>query len=179
VQSVRDSVVEPAAIGFSGLLLLLLTQNGFQRMQLLWVLLGLLVVFVVMCVLLRGQYIVVLNRALLGWKAAPEPRSLSGNVDTLQRALESLNPDEAINSFLAIKHADPTAAKLLLPQILKHPLAEVRLHGLRQIQESRETRATGLVRSLLEIEESPAVKSEALRTLSLLTGENKTENHKL
>ena len=175
VQSVRDSVVEPAAIGFSGLLLLLLTQNGFQRMQLLWVLLGLLVVFVVMSVFLRGQYIVVLNRALLGWKDAPEPRSLSGNVDTLKRALESLNPDEAIDSFLAIKHADPTAAKLLLPQILKHPLAEVRLHGLRQIQESRETRATGLVRSLLEIEESPAVKSEALRTLSLLTGENTPE----
>src|SRR5262249_34917547 len=136
VQSVRDSVVEPAAIGFSGLVLLLLTQAAFQRTQLLGVLLCLLVMFVVLCVFLRRQYIIVLNRALPGYTAAGDTEfgPEYDDADALKRALESLNPDEAIHSFSVIKRAGPIAAKMLLPQILKHALPEVRLHGLKQIQ---------------------------------------------
>jgi hypothetical protein len=74
-----------------------------------------------------------------------------------------------MNSFTAIQRGNPTAAKILLPQILKHVSAEVRLFGLRQIRETRETRAADLVRRLIETEESVAVKKEALRTLPFLT----------
>ena len=171
VQAVRDSVVEPLAIGFSGFVLLGLTQAAFRRTQLLWVLLLLLAVFTTLCVLLRKQYIIILGRAMS--VRAPDDLVLSpdfdsGNMEVLVRGLNSGEPDEVIRSFKLIQKTNPLAAKIYLPQILKHTIPEVRMYGLRQIQETRETGAAGLVRSLIEIEQSPGVKSEALWTLSLL-----------
>jgi hypothetical protein len=161
VQAVRDSVVEPFAIGFSGVLLLVLTHAAFQRNQLLWILLLVLVVFATLGAFLRRQYVRILNKSLPG-------RSDAGDVETLARGLESSDPNEVIRSFTLMHRANPLAAKVYLPQILKHAIPEVRLHGLRQIQETRDARAAGLVRSLIESEQSPGVKSEALSTLSLL-----------
>jgi len=171
VQSVRDSVVEPLAIGFSGIVLLVLTRASFQIPQLLWVLLLVLTGFVMLSVFLRRQYINVLGKSLPG-RSGVEDAAMSAEfeeVDALKRGLESLHPGQVMNSFTAIQRGNPTAAKILLPQILKHESAEVRLFGLRQILETRETRAADLIRRLVETEESPAVKNEALRTLSFLT----------
>jgi hypothetical protein len=161
VQAVRDSIVEPFAIGFSGFLLLVLTQAAFQRNQLLWILLLVLAVFAVLGAFLRKQYIRILEKSLPG-------HSDSADVEILARGLDSRDPDEVIRSFTLIEQANPLAAKLYLPQILKHAVPEVRLFGLRQIRETRETRAAGLVHGLLETEQIPSVKSEALSTLSIL-----------
>jgi hypothetical protein len=78
-----------------------------------------------------------------------------------------------IRSFTRIQRANSLAGKIYLPQILKHAVPEVRLYGLKQIQETREARAAGLVRSLIEIEQSLSVKREALLTLSLLKEEDR------
>lgn len=169
VQAIRDSVVEPVAIGFSGLLLLVLTYAALVRTQLLWIMLLVLALFVTLSAFLRKQYIVVLARALSGGRAHdPAPDSNPEAVEVLARRLASVDSDEVIRSFMLIQRANPLAAKLYLPQMLKHPVPEVRLHGLKQIRDGREARAAGLVRSLIETEELSSVKSEALLTLSVL-----------
>jgi AAA family ATP:ADP antiporter len=166
VQAVRDSIVEPFAIGFSGLVLLVLTRAAFQRNQLLWILLLILAVFVILAGLLRKQYIRVLGKALSG---TPDTE----DVETLARGLQSRDPNEVIRSFSRIQRVNSLAGKVYLPQILKHAVPEVRLYGLKQIRETREARAAGLVRSLIETEQSLSVKREALLTLSLLKEEDK------
>jgi AAA family ATP:ADP antiporter len=169
VQAVRDSIVEPVAIGFSGLVLLLLTYAAFGRTQLLWILLLVLALFLTLSWFLREQYVVVLGKSLSGSTSEnPSPASNSETVEVLARRLASVDPEEVIRSFMLIQRANPLAAKLYLPQMLKHPVPEVRLHGLKEIRNTRESRATGLVRSLIETEEVSVVKSEALLTLSLL-----------
>ncbi len=169
VQAVRDSVVEPIAIGFSGFVLLALTYAAFQRTQLLWILLVVLTIFVTLCTLLRKQYVVILGKALFGRKADDSALSSHAeNLEILARGLEREDPDEVIRCFMRIERENPLAAKVYLPQILKHPASQVRLHALKQIQDTRETRAAILVEGLIATEQSPAVKSEALLTLSVL-----------
>jgi hypothetical protein len=171
VQAVRDSIVEPVAIGFSGLVLLVLTYAAFGRTQLLWILLLVLALFVTLSAFLRKQYVVILGKAVAGGAAAaddPAPGSNAETVEVLARRLASSDSDEVIRSFMLIQRANPLAARLYLPDMLKHSIPEVRLHGLKQIQETRETRAARLVLSLIETEQVSSVKNEALLTLSLL-----------
>src|SRR5262249_45914918 len=114
-------------------------------------------------------YIVILGKALSGSTVDdPAPASNSETTEVLARRLASIDPDEVIRAFMLIQRANPLAAKLYLPQMLKHSVPAVRLHGLKQIRDTREGHAAGLVRSLIETEEVPVVKSEALLTLSLL-----------
>src|SRR5262249_53448702 len=112
VQAVRDSIVEPFAIGFSGFVLLVLTTwAALQMKQLLWILLLVLAVFTILGALLRKQYINILGKALSGNPG-------SGDVETLARGLDSRDPDEVIRSFTLIQRANSLAAKIYLPQIL-------------------------------------------------------------
>lgn len=171
VQSVRDSVVEPVAIGFSGAVLLALTRASLRTPQLLAVMLLPVALFVTLSVFLRRQYVIALGKALPQSPTPSEPASGPDVADAvaLKRGLESIDPEEVLRSFSLIQRMNPTTAKVFLPQILKHQSPVVRLFGLRQIRETGEIRATDLVRRLIETEESIHVKSEALRTLSLLT----------
>jgi AAA family ATP:ADP antiporter len=177
IQAVRESVVEPVAIGLSGLLLLVLTrQAGFEVAQLLWILMIIISVFMTLCALLRKQYVVVLGKALPGHSSAiKDQRALNSrykDIDALKRDLASPNVDEVIHCFNLVEQANPLAAKLLLPTILKHELPEVRVYGLKWVQQHKDSRATLLVKSVIETEESPVVRSEALTTLAMLTGES-------
>jgi hypothetical protein len=176
VQGVRESIVEPVAIGLSGAVLLALTRSaGFQVPQLLYVLMVLISLFTATAVFLRREYVGVLKKSLPGQtiteKTVVDKTTLGSrykNIEDLHRDLESSNPEQVIHCFNLIGHMDPIAAKVLLPKILKHVLPEVRLHGLRWIKETKEARATVLIQSLIENEESVAIKQEALKTLAIL-----------
>jgi hypothetical protein len=175
VQAVRESVVEPVAIGLSGVSLLLLTRlAGFQVPQLLWILMIIISVFTTLCVLLRKQYVVVLGKALPGQSSAIQDQTALNSrykdIDALKRDLGSSNADEVIRCFNLIEQANPLAAKLLLPTILKHELPEVRVYGLKWVRKHKDSRATVLVKSVIETEQSPTVRTEALATLAMLAG---------
>ena len=94
---------------------------------------------------------------------------MSETLEVLAQRLASADSDEVIRSFMLIQQANPLAAKLYLPEMLKHPASQVRLHALKQIQDiPRRPALSILVEGLIATEQSPAVKSEALSTLSVL-----------
>jgi hypothetical protein len=131
-----------------------------------------LAAFITVCMLLRREYVVVLGKALTGPTSTSETSLGSDykDLDDLKRDLESSDPQIVIRCFTQIKNADPIAAKALLPRILEHVSPDVRLYGLKWVQATKDARASVLIKSLIEREESSIVKQEAIETLSILSG---------
>lgn len=172
-QTTIDGIVYPVAGGLSGLLLYLLT-NYFQldSLQLAYVLLPLVVIWLVTTIALGRLYPRRVQQALRqrivrgGSAFTPDRASL----DMMQQHLQSPHPGAVLYALDLLATHDLEALQQCLPSLLVHPTAEVRLAVIAQIETLGSPQLLALLEKSLVTESDDGVHSAALRTLSTLGG---------
>jgi HEAT repeat protein len=168
VQTIRESIVEPMAIGLSGVLLLLCTSvASLSALHLLYIVLGLLAACVALSIVLRHEYTRVLLHALTkkrlrGLHVTLEDHS---SLEIVQRGLESPNASEVIHCLQILEENEHPSLVSSLLQVIEHPEPKVRHYVLDRIGSLQLSPATDLVRQRVASETSAVVRGHALRTL--------------
>lgn len=171
VQAWRESLVQPASVGVSALLLLGLTRYlPDPTPALLGVLLVVSLLWVALSRELRSRYTRRLTRAL-------ERRSLpleeldfdnSALVDLLDESLKGDQAADIIYSLVLLERMQVPTLPLLLEEALAHPREEVRAHALGRIAALAPGELAEPLVDRLQREESPALRGRMLPALCLL-----------
>jgi ATP:ADP antiporter, AAA family len=172
VQALRDSIVEPMAMGLSGGMLLALTSLlGFGVLQLSYGLAVVLVVFSMLSVLLRREYVVALGRSLSRRRPIDDSALLSNasSLAVIRQRLQTADAAEAIDCLGLLKTIDPEALRDELPRMLTHPRPEVRQDVLRRLREETAPADVRALQDVVRAETVPNVLGEAVRTLCSYT----------
>lgn len=168
-QTVLESVIEPAASGVAGLLLLALLAGGsfFNYILLL------LVAAWIICVFLTNQaYIQALTAALSGrtirqfsfdWMDA-------GSRDLIRQGLASPYPGEVIYFLDLLENSGHETVGASLKSLISHPEPAVRGDVLRRIERLGLSTYLPRVRNRVRLEAHPQVKGAGLRALAALSG---------
>jgi HEAT repeat protein len=171
-QTLAEGIVQPFAIGFAGLALLVLnTFLGLRAVGLSWFFVGIIILLCVSIALINRQYPRVLSQALArrewggGTAAAPADQA---SLNLLREALGSPHPATAIYGLDMLERADPAAAVQLLPNLLQHQTAEVRRTALARIEQLRLRGASQAVRDSIATESDPQARAAALLALAAL-----------
>lgn len=170
-QTVTEGVVYPLGIGLAGGLLLLLTGVlGLNVVHLAFVLILILALWITISVLLIRGYPEMLMKALAKRRLGSPALSFSdgSSVTVLQEALQSPHPGAVVYALDMLAEASPESLAASLPDLLDHPVAEVRHEALRRIERLDLTPALDRVRRRMEVEDAPPVRAAALRTFAAL-----------
>lgn len=177
-QAAVESIVGPLAGGVAGLALLFLTRvAGFSVLHLVAALVGILLLWTVVAVLLRGAYTRALlhalsRRKMVGMGAlVPDAET----VKIVAARLTSPYPSEvsyALDLLERMGDADTLLAQL--GPLLEHPSPEVRADAAARIERRRMRPLVPALRARAEREEDPAVQSRLTRALASL-GEGDAE----
>ncbi|MFP4390285.1 MAG: HEAT repeat domain-containing protein, partial [Desulfococcaceae bacterium] len=155
VQTVTETIVEPAASAVIGALLFLFTAVwGFSGQDLLypiWVVIGL---WIAMALLLRKEFVEALTQALVKRRLGSQALSLhdAKTIDTVQKRLSSDTPGDVINTLSTLEEADHPEVERLIVARLDHPHPDVRIHVLQRIAERRITQAAKPLQDMLQRE---------------------------
>jgi AAA family ATP:ADP antiporter len=171
VQTAVEGLAYPVSIGLAGLVLSLLTTFfAFGAIQLVYVLLFILTVWIVLAIHLGRGYQMMLAQALA--KRRLDARSVmvvdGSSIAVLQQTLHSPNAGAAIYALDTLKAMEHESLPAALEGLLAHPALEVRQHALRCIEELGLTSAQTAVRQRVSQEPSARVRGTALRTLAAL-----------
>jgi ATP/ADP translocase len=136
-QTVVNGVLYPLSIGLAGLFLILLgTVLGFDDVQLTYVLILILGVWLVVGISLGRAYPRRLQKALkqrlLGGVDMPAPDR--AGLEALQEALSNPRPGPVIYALEVLEEAEAEDLDLYLQELLAHPHSEVKLDVLRRIE---------------------------------------------
>jgi HEAT repeat protein len=175
-QAVRESIVEPVAIGLCGVLLYLF--RSILHLSATWVLLvtaGTCAVWAVLGLLLRKEYTVRLVQALTARRLDGGDLSLHDpSVEpALRKGLRSPKAGQVIYSLTMLDQAGHKLTDGDLIELLSHPQPSVRRHVLRQMEARPSAEALAAVTDRLAVEEDPAIRGDILRTICAL-GEGAT-----
>jgi AAA family ATP:ADP antiporter len=173
IQTMADGIVQPLAIGLSGLLLLVFnTMLGFRAIQLSFLFLGIAAVWLAVILALRREYPAALARALakrrLGASTAAFVDQAYGNV--LHQSLDSPHPAAAIYALDLLEQSDPGSLVPALPGLLEHPSPEVRRVALERIERLDLASALPTVRQRFTEEPVSQVRGAAIQVLAALGG---------
>jgi len=171
IQGLRESIVEPVAVGFSGVLLLIITTVFTAKaIHVAFVMLIILIAWIILAITLRQEYTVVLTNALSKRKLDGLSVSLEdgSSVEVLQKGLDSPIAGEVVYCLNTLEEVQHNALSKFLIQLLEHPEAPVRIHVLKKIEIFSVTEALEAVKQRIEAETSPQVRGTALRTLCAL-----------
>jgi HEAT repeat protein len=177
-QVTTESMVDPFAAALAaGLLLLLVSGLGFDTVRLYQVLLGLFLIWAVLAWRLQFQYLSSLRRALSRRAAAGSDADVfdGASSEILQQALYSKHPSEIQHAMGALLKIDPALAHSHLPRLLGHSHADVRCMALRWTAAEHQIGSIDEVRRLAWHDARGRVRSEALRTLAALLGDECVE----
>jgi AAA family ATP:ADP antiporter len=174
-QTVVNGILYPISIGLAGLFLVVLGRwLGFDSVQLTYVLIPILAVWLTVAVWLGRAYPIRLRQALkqriLGGVDMPPPDRAA--LDALGEALNSPRPGPVIYALDVLEEVegggpgDQLAQQL--PALLDHPAAEVRLDVLRRIERLNLVDTLPAVRQRMTSEEDEVVRGAALRVLAEL-----------
>ncbi|EIJ42475.1 hypothetical protein BegalDRAFT_1596 [Beggiatoa alba B18LD] len=172
LQGVRESIVEPAAIGLTGIFLLLFTTiTTLSALHLAMLFLILLVAWITIAFFLRQNYTRVLmnalsNRRLNGLSLSLEDGS---SVAVLQKGLESPLAGEVIYCLNTLEEMEHNNINNFFIKLLDHPQPEVRIHALRKIEQYNVTEAVKTVNQHLLIEKNTAALGTAIRTFCAIS----------
>ncbi|MCP9495597.1 MAG: HEAT repeat domain-containing protein [Pyrinomonadaceae bacterium MAG19_C2-C3] len=152
-QAVRESIVEPVAIGLSGAILLLLTSTlALQAIHLLYIVLIIIAACIVLSVLLRRAYTIELTAALTRKKRFGG-HSISmtdqSSFDVIEKSLESANANQVIYCLNLLEENEHPAHETFLLKSLNHTEPEVRRYALKRIEALRVAAAIEPVRQLV------------------------------
>jgi AAA family ATP:ADP antiporter len=166
-QTLIESMVEPVAIGVSGFTLLLLS---FGAIQLSYVLLVILAIWIIVVILLSREYTMVLLQALNKRKLAELSFSVAdaSSMAILEKGLESTHAGEVIYYLDVLESSEHGSLEPFLKKLLRHPAPEVRQDVLGRIERLSMTSTLKRVSTRLRLETSPQVRGSVLRTLAAL-----------
>ncbi len=173
IQAVRESIVEPAAVGIAGILLLLLTSVAkLSAPQLLCIALALLAAGVAVSLVLRREYTVVLTRALTSTRLRGLDLTLDdeSTLAVLQKGLNSPTASEVIYCLRVLEDNEHESLPRHLLRLLDHREPPVRRHVLERIEYLRLNAAVSLVSRRVDAEPDSSVRGRALRTLCAIGG---------
>ena len=173
VQAVRESMVEPVAMAFSGLLLLFLTVVlGLSSPQIALVVLVVLFPWAALGAVLKRRYVAALKAALRRRRLEGDFLSLedASSIDVLKKGLRSANPFEVISCLNILEDIQHRDLPQFLLTLLDHPAAEVRVDVLTRIARRRLASALPIVRDRVLRDTSTPVRRAALRAFISLGG---------
>lgn len=170
-RGVASRWVGPLASGLAGAALLSL--GAFlpgERLPRVPILLALLAAWVLLSVRLGRDYLSVLAHAV-DKRTVSDPAALPVDCTTLavvRAGVQSEYPGAVIYALGLLEQLDPASLTGVLPGLLSHPAAEVRLDVLHRIERLGLTVALPAIGQRLDVESAPAVRSGLFRTLSAL-----------
>jgi len=172
-QTMIDGIIYPLASGVTGLLLLWLT-NGlhFTSVQLAYVLLPILVIWVLIAAVLGRLYPKRVQQALhqrfLSSNSAAQPDRAS--LESIRQNLTNPHPGAVIYALTLLESMDSAEFVRALPPLLNHPSAPVRLDVLTRLERLGGMTALPAIRHLFQTDHDPAVRTAALRAIATLGG---------
>lgn len=177
-QTLADGIISPAAVGVTGVLLLMLTTLlHFSALQLSYVLLPLLVGWVVAGRLLGRGYSARVQQALRqrtiqGLQSFQPDRA---SLDVIQQALHDPHPGAVLYALDVLAANDRTALARYLPDLLNYPNVEVRLAALARLERLDaeltmvdEETTLAAIYVCWQHDPAPAVRSAALQAVATL-----------
>ena len=172
-QAMVEGIVYSLSIGFTGVVLTLLTSvAGLKDLQLMLVVVLLLTGWIALALRLGRLYPRALVSALaqrrldsadLAWDDA-------ATIAVLQRELHSPHAPTVLYAMNMLENTRPEALAEALPALLEHPEALVRQDALGRVERLRLASAAPAIRRRLEGETSPEVRGAAVCTLAALEG---------
>ena len=171
IQAIRESIVEPMAVGMAGTLLLLLTVGAdLSALQLMYAVLALIAGCIVLGVLLRREYTTVLMKALTRKRIRSRELTLDdqSSINIVLKGLESPNSTVVIYCLRVLEENENPTLETHLLRLLAHPKPLVREYVLSRVEHLRLTAAVGAVIERLGAEDTPAIRGTVLRTLCAL-----------
>ncbi|MCU0513982.1 MAG: cyclic nucleotide-binding domain-containing protein [Anaerolineae bacterium] len=170
-QTLVESVIEPLAGISSGAVLLLLNQLlRPDAIQLLFIMLFVIVLWLVLVVLLNREYTAALVQALNRRRIGGVTLALndSSSLAVLRRTLQSDRPGEVIYALNMLETVNHDGLETFLRDLLTHPSPAVRRTVLEKIEKRRSAALRPAVAARLEQETLPDIQSQMLRTLCAL-----------
>lgn len=180
IQTLAEGIVQPVAIGCTGLILLgLHALLGLNAIGLAWLFGGVVALLTGVIVLISRQYPQALSQALARrqWGGSPAAPLDQESLALLRQTLRSPHPSAVIYGIQMLDQADQPALVAALPELLRHPAAEVRRAACERVEQLRPPQLAGPLRTALAAEADPAVQAAALPALAALGGP--TEHHTL
>jgi HEAT repeat protein len=170
-QTLRESIIEPSAIGLSGLLLLLLTSVwSLDTVQLSYVLMVFVCLAVITAFFVRREYVNALTIAV-GRRQLPKDFLMvedASSLEVLKSRLTSNLPIEVITSLQMLENAEHPSLDDDLIKMLNHLDPRVRKYALERIEARSIGEAASRIADMIEMEPDSVVRGAATRTLCAL-----------
>jgi HEAT repeat protein len=170
-QTVVEAIVDPVAGGLSGIVLLVFAALlGMGPVPLVYLTVALVGGAIFVAVRLRKEYTRVLTRALATRQLGGVKISLTdgSSISVLEQKLDSPLPGEVIYCLNMLEEIEHESLDRFMLRLLSHPEVEVRLHVLKRIEALHMTSALDAVRKLADSDQTPEVRSRAIRTYCAL-----------
>ena len=173
VQTIADGIVQPFAIGLTGVMLLALYAFFTSGTRpLMYALLIVVAVWVVVAYRLGREYPQMLIRALSQRRLSSVAVAIAdaSSVTILKQQLQSPHAGAVIYALNMLAEIEPKALTEALPGLLDHPAEEVRRDALDRMAHLGLTSALPAIRQHLSTEPSPDIRGAAVKTLAALGG---------
>jgi HEAT repeat protein len=171
IQTIDNGIIRMIAIGLAGVLLLVLNQVlAFNVVQLAYVLLQIVILWLIGVFLLARLYPGVLAQALARRRLSGVTLTLNDSltVHVLKKTLQNPNPGPALYALRLLAENSPETLPSLLPDLLRHLAVEVRLESLRRLEDLKLSEARESVWTAAKNDSDAAVRGAALRVLATL-----------
>jgi ATP/ADP translocase/HEAT repeat protein len=173
VQTVADGIVQPFAIGLTGILLILLNALFTSgTLALAYALLIVVIAWSFVAYRLGREYSPMLVRALARRRLSGVELSIgdASSLAILKEQLRSPHPAAIIYALNLLEEIEPDALAQALPSLLQHPAVEVRCEILERIARLKRTDALSTIQIHLVAEQSPEVRGTAIEACAALGG---------
>lgn len=173
VQTIADGIVQPFAIGLTGVILLLLNALFTSgALALAYALLIAVSAWAVIAYLLGREYPQMLTRTLARRRlsAIELPIGDASSVAILKEQLRSPHPGAVIYAMNLLEEIEPETLAQALPDLLSHPAVEVRCEILEHMARLKRAEALPVIQVHLVSESSPEVRGAAIETSAMLGG---------
>lgn len=178
VQTVRETIVEPASLGLVGVLLWSAqTLFAIEPGQVLYWTVAIAVAWLALARLLRREYTARLTLALTARRLGGGSLSLNdqSSINVLLQGLESASAGQVIYCLDMIEDVGHPLLEAKLIELLEHRDPAVRRHVISKIERLRLSTAYSAISENLAVEESVDVKAALLRALCATAGPDGVE----
>lgn len=172
-QTIADGIFNPIVGGLAGLLLLYLNNVlAFTSLQLAWVLLPLVIVWVLMTARvgrLYGRRVQqALRQRLIQGNSAFQPDR--AGLDALRQYLADPQPGSVLYALDLLAATDSATLIEILPGLLEHPSPAVRLDALARLERLSDPALLPPIQRCLQHDHEPQVQAAALQAVAALGG---------
>jgi HEAT repeat protein len=166
-----ELICDPLSIGVAGVALLLIAKSPTLPAGVLAALsTALAFAWLFVALRLRREYVTVLEEAISKRRLSEDAVAAGGPAQAaiVRRGLGSKHEGEVVYSLSLLASIDPAQVPAVLPGLLSHPSAEVRLHALGMIEKLGLLSAAEKVRERVEWDPIREVQAAALRALAAI-----------